>query len=89
MPMSTRNFRSGRLGEAMARGFNKLGWHWWPSDSAIATREHNGRGRCLNLGPCNTGCAQGAKSSADVTYWPMALRACVELRRIAGCARSR
>ena len=87
--MSTRNFRSGRLGEAMACGFNKLGWHWWPSDSAIATREHNGRGRCLNLGPCNTGCAQGAKSSADVTYWPMALRVCVELRRIAGCARSR
>jgi len=70
----------GRMGEAMARGFNKLGWHWWPSDSAIATREHNGRGRCLNLGPCNTGCAQGAKSSADVTYWPMALRAGVELR---------
>ena len=70
----------GRMGEAMGRGFNQLGWHWWPSDSAIATREHDGRGRCLNLGPCNSGCAQGAKSSADVTYWPMAERAGVELR---------
>ena len=70
----------GRMGEAMGRGFNKLGWHWWPSDSAIASREHNGRGRCLNLGPCNSGCAQGAKSSADITYWPMAERLGVELR---------
>ena len=51
----------GRMGETMGRGFNKLGWHWWPSDSAIATRPHNGRGQCLNLGPCNAGCAQGAK----------------------------
>ncbi|MCY3813938.1 MAG: GMC family oxidoreductase [Gammaproteobacteria bacterium] len=70
----------GRMGEAMGRGFNKLGWHWWPSDTAIVTRDYNGRGRCLNLGPCNAGCAQGAKSSADVTYWPMAERAGVELR---------
>ena len=70
----------GRMGETMGRGFNKLGWHWWPSDSAIATRSYNGRGQCLNLGPCNAGCAQGAKSSADITYWPMAQRAGVELR---------
>ena len=70
----------GLMGETMGRGFNALGWHWWPSDTAIATREHEGRERCANLGPCNTGCAKGAKSSADVTYWPMALRAGVELR---------
>ena len=70
----------GRMGEVMGEGFNRLGWHWWPSDSAIVTRDYNGRGKCLNLGPCNAGCAQGAKSSADVTYWPMAQRAGVELR---------
>ena len=70
----------GRMGETMGRGFNKLGWHWWPSDSAIITRPHNGRDKCVNLGPCNTGCAQGAKSSADISYWPMAERAGVELR---------
>jgi choline dehydrogenase-like flavoprotein len=70
----------GRVGETMARGFNRLGWHWWPSDIAIATREHEGRAPCLNLGPCKTGCAQGAKGSVDITYWPAALRAGVKLK---------
>lgn len=64
----------GRMGETLGRGFNRLGWHWWPSYSAIATRPHGNRAACVNLGPCNTGCAQGAKSSVDVTYWPAALR---------------
>ena len=64
----------GRLGETLARGFNRLGWHWWPSDSAIATREYEGRAACINLGPCIMGCAQGAKASTDVTYWPVAIR---------------
>jgi choline dehydrogenase-like flavoprotein len=70
----------GKLGETLARGFDSLGWHWWPSDSAIATREYEGRPACINLGPCITGCAQGAKGSTDVTYWPAAVRAGVELR---------
>jgi len=70
----------GRLGETLARGFNRLGWHWWPSDSAIATRDYEGRAACINLGPCITGCAQGAKASTDVTYWPVAVRRGVELR---------
>jgi choline dehydrogenase-like flavoprotein len=70
----------GRLGETLAKGLDALGWHWWPSDSAIATREHAGRAPCINLGPCITGCAQGAKGSTDVTYWPAAIRAGVELR---------
>jgi choline dehydrogenase-like flavoprotein len=69
----------GRLGETVARGFNALGWHWWPSDSAIATRAYEGRAPCINLGPCITGCAQGAKASTDLTYWPAALRAGVRL----------
>ncbi len=64
----------GKLGDTLARGFDKLGWHWWPSDSAIATVEHNGRAPCINLGPCIMGCAQGAKGSTDVTYWPAAMR---------------
>ena len=64
----------GRLGERVARGFDALGWHWWPSDSAIATRAYEGRAPCINLGPCTSGCAQGAKASTDVTYWPAALR---------------
>jgi choline dehydrogenase-like flavoprotein len=64
----------GLLGTEFAKGFNKLGWHWWPSYSAIATRDFKNRGACINLGPCNLGCSQGAKSSADVTYWPEALK---------------
>ncbi|UCE87729.1 MAG: GMC family oxidoreductase, partial [Deltaproteobacteria bacterium] len=70
----------GKLGHTLARGFNRLGWHWWPSDSAIATREYEGRAPCINLGPCIMGCAQGAKASTDVTYWPAAVRRGVELR---------
>ena len=70
----------GKLGETLADGFDRLGWHWWPSDSAIATREHSGRAPCINLGPCIAGCAQGAKGSTDVTYWPIAQREGVEIR---------
>lgn len=70
----------GRLGHTLARGFNALGWHWWPSYAAIATRARDGRAACLNLGPCNTGCPQGAKASVDVTYWPRALKLGVDLR---------
>ncbi len=70
----------GTLGETLARGFNRLGWHWWPSDSAIVSRDYEGRAACVNAGTCLLGCAHGAKSSVDVTYWPLALRAGVHLR---------
>lgn len=70
----------GASGNTLARGFEKLGWHWWPSDSAIISREYEGREACINLGPCLTGCAQGAKASTDITYWPLAQRKGVELR---------
>ncbi|MBL4868707.1 MAG: NAD(P)-binding protein, partial [Pseudomonadales bacterium] len=45
----------GVLGETIAKGYNKLGWHWWPSDSAIISQAYGGRDKCLNLGPCMTG----------------------------------
>ncbi|RPH92626.1 MAG: GMC family oxidoreductase [Lysobacterales bacterium] len=70
----------GRTGEVLGRAFNELGWHWWPSDSAIATQDYDGRAKCINLGHCIAGCAQGAKASTDLTYWPQALRARVGLR---------
>jgi len=70
----------GKSGQKLAQGFNKLGWHWWPSDSAIATQPYAGRDQCINLGDCVHGCAQGAKASTDITYWPEAIRAGVELR---------
>ena len=70
----------GRTGTRYARAMNKLGWHWWPSDIAVATTDYDGRAKCINLGHCTPGCAQGAKASVDITYWPKALRAGVELR---------
>jgi choline dehydrogenase-like flavoprotein len=59
---------------------NSLGWHWWPSDTTLATTDYDGRAKCINLGHCSPGCAQGAKASTDITYWPHAIRAGVELR---------
>lgn len=70
----------GKTGTQFARTLNELGWHWWPSDSAVATIEYEGRAPCIGLGRCHDGCAQGAKGSTDVTYWPAAIRAGVELR---------
>jgi choline dehydrogenase-like flavoprotein len=64
----------------IATAMNKLGWHWWPSDTTVATTDYEGRARCINLGLCVSGCAQGAKSSTDISYWPLARRAGVELR---------
>ncbi len=70
----------GKTGTLYGRTMNQLGWHWWPSDSTIATQDYEGRAKCINLGHCTPGCAQGAKASTDITYWPLALRAGVELR---------
>lgn len=63
----------GKPGYKIASGFNKLGWHWWPSDSAINTEPYDGRSACNNCGPCDLGCPIKAKSSTDITYWPKAV----------------
>jgi hypothetical protein len=79
------------MGDAMARGLQRTGL------ALVAVRQrdrhaadYEGREACcINLGPCHTGCAQGAKSSADITYWPMAIGArASSCARAAGCARS-
>ncbi len=70
----------GRAGQTLGKGFNELGWHWWPSDAAVATEPYDGRAQCINLSACTSGCAQGAKGSTDVTYWPHAIRAGVKLQ---------
>lgn len=70
----------GHTGTTYGRALNTLGWHWWPADTAMATKDYDGRGRCINLGHCIAGCAQGAKASTDITYWPHAIRQRVELR---------
>ena len=70
----------GRSGAIFAKAMNRLGWHWWPSDTTVATVDYEGRAKCINLGHCTPACAQGAKASTDITYWPVAQRAGVELR---------
>ena len=76
----TRPIPLGPLGETMARGFDALGWHWWPSDTAIITEDYGGRPACNNCGPCDIGCPTSSRSSADVTYWPLAIQLGAELR---------
>ena len=70
----------GHLGIAAARGFDRLGWHWWPVDAAINSQAHGARPACNRCGPCLIGCANGAKASVDATYWPKAIAAGVALR---------
>ncbi len=70
----------GRDGERLAGGFDKLGWHWWPSDSYINSVERDGRQACNNCGPNGLGCTLGAKASSDVTYWPKALKLGAKLK---------
>ena len=71
-PRQTPPIPLGKLGNTIVAGFDKLGWHWWPSDAAIITEAYDGRSACNNCGPCDIGCTRRAKASADVTYWPKA-----------------
>lgn len=79
-PRQTPPLGIGTMGETIARGFDRLGWHWWVSDGAIISEPFGGRSPCNYCGPCDIGCPTGARSSADVTYWPAALQRGVELR---------
>ena len=64
----------GTLGETIGRGFDKLGWYWWPSDNAIISQAYDNRPACELHGKCMFGCAIGSKASTDVTYWRKAVR---------------
>ena len=63
----------GVFGDTIINGFEKLGWHWWIGDHAIASIPYDGRGGCNYCGPCDVGCIPKAKASVDVTYWPKAI----------------
>ena len=67
-------------GERIARGFDKLGWHWWPSDSYMNSQAYHGRAACNNCGPNGLGCVSRAKGSTDVTYLPAAVEHRAEIR---------
>lgn len=66
--------------EKLAAAFDRLGWHWWPSDAAILSRARKGRAACNNCGPCGVGCPRHARASADIAYLDAAHAKGVELR---------
>ena len=67
-------------GVRLAQAFERLGWHWWPSDNYINSEPYRGRPACGCCGNSGLGCPNGAKGSTDVTFWPEALDKGVELR---------
>lgn len=69
----------GDVGRTAIKGFDKLGWHWWPGTNAIASVAHNGLNGCVRRGTCAYGCPEGAKSTTDITCWPHALKAGAKL----------
>lgn len=70
-----------------ARGFDRLGWHWWPMPNAILSRSYDGRLACNNCGNCQSGCPRGSLNDMSITHWPKAIAAGVELRAHARVAR--
>ena len=64
----------GVVGETTGRGFDKLGWYWWPCDTAIPSQDYDGRPACMQHGQCHNGCFFGVKATADVLWWPKALK---------------
>jgi choline dehydrogenase-like flavoprotein len=79
-PRQTLPLPLGKLGDTLAAGFQKLGWHWWVSDQAIISEPYDGRPPCQLHGKCMFGCVIGAKASVDRTYWPKAIAAGAVLR---------
>ncbi|MBT3942005.1 MAG: GMC family oxidoreductase, partial [Chloroflexi bacterium] len=70
----------GKDGEMIAGAFDRLGWHWWPSDNYVnSTRYGEGRDACNFCGHNMMGCYQRAKASTDLTYWPRAIAQGAEL----------
>ena len=54
-------------GQVLAKGFDKLGWHWWSSDTALSSVPYDGRQ------PDNGGYLRSS-AATDLNYWPKALR---------------
>ncbi|TDD30005.1 GMC family oxidoreductase [Kribbella turkmenica] len=75
--------KPGKGGRRMAEAWQRLGWQWWPTENAILTRGQDGRFSCNSCGNCLSGCPRGSLGSADVAYWPKALRNGVDLRTFA------
>ncbi|RRR86074.1 GMC family oxidoreductase [Streptomyces sp. RP5T] len=64
----------GKVGRRAAAGMNALGWHWWPGTNAIPTQKFKELSQCARWGTCEWGCPESSKASADIAFWPHALR---------------
>jgi choline dehydrogenase-like flavoprotein len=67
-------------GKVVAKGLEKLGWHWWMMDMAVISQDHDGRKACNYCGNCQSGCNRGSLADVSVTHWPKSIRAGAELR---------
>ena len=56
-----------KSGQLLAKAFDKLGWHWWASDTAISSIRHHDRDP-------DVGGYLRSFASADLTYWPPAIK---------------
>ena len=86
-PFQTRPNDPGPLSAVTRRGFDRLGWAWWPMPTAILAETYDGRPACNNCGACQSGCPTGALNDVSVTIWPKALAAGAALRPHARVAR--
>jgi 2-methyl-1,2-propanediol dehydrogenase len=73
----------GRSGRRIAGALEQLGWHWWPTDNAIITKEFDGRLPCNHCGQCVMGCPRGSMGTSANTFWPQAIRNGADLRTYA------
>jgi 2-methyl-1,2-propanediol dehydrogenase len=67
-------------GRAIARGFDELGWHWWPMPAGIISENYEGRAACNGCGNCASGCPRGSMAKMSITLWPAAIAAGADLR---------
>lgn len=68
-----------KVSKLLAEAFDRLGWHWWPVEASVISRDYDGRPACNGCGIC-TGCPRGSMSEFAVSIWPKALAAGCELR---------
>ena len=67
-------------GERIAKAADRLGWHWWPSDSYQASIDYKGREGINNNGSYHNKRLWGAIASTDHVYIKPAIKNGLELR---------
>ena len=71
----------GRSGALLGKAMNRLGWHWWPSDTTVATVDYEGRAQLHQSRPLHARPAPRAPRPAPTSpIGRAAQRAGVELR---------